>query len=178
MNNKYTLGALIFLILMGALFGVSRAISWLTQSSQKEEQRIAIVEGDRNQRRTRSVGAQSDGRADSESDSLFSEDAGSSANRSSELGTETSFDLSPLEEAGTYIQRQKRVERDPEVLNTRVEVAPNATFDTATNPTTPTPAQPNTRVPNQPEPSTAAPARSPSRPASAAPAAPAVPALW
>lgn len=176
MNNKYTLGALIFLILMGALFGVSRAISWITQSPEKDEQRIAVVEGDRSGRDTRSVGAQSDG----QSDGLFDENTNGSSSGSlaTELGTETSFDLSPLEEAGTYVQRQKRVERDPEVLNTQVEIAPNAAFDTATNPTTPTPAQPDTRVPDQPEPSTAAPARQPSRPASAAPAAPAVPALW
>lgn len=74
--------------------------------------------------------------------------------------------FSPLEEAGTYIQRQKRVERDSFVATTKVEAIPLTS-------STPVAAQNDSRV-TQPTPTTV----TSNQPSAPRPTAPAVPALW
>ncbi|NJM98702.1 MAG: hypothetical protein HC800_17475 [Phormidesmis sp. RL_2_1] len=81
-----------------------------------------------------------------------------------------STNFSTLEEAGNYIQRQKRVEVDPIVSATEVTIIPAADA-TASNPTDAPAAQGDTAVNPQPEPTTTP------QPATT-PAATPVQALW
>ena len=108
-------------------------------------------------------------------DSVNGDDAGTTLNGQTDSQSDDStVDLTAqpgllhLEAAGTYIQRQKRVEEDKIVAGTNINVS------AATNAAGSTAAQADTVTP-QP---TAAPNTTAARPATAAPSHPAVPALW
>ncbi|MEL6854711.1 MAG: hypothetical protein AAFO83_06325 [Cyanobacteria bacterium J06607_13] len=159
MVNRYSLGAAIFSIFLLAIFGIRGAFSWLNQSPQRARTGQVAINGDGATDsefvdRVPATGTQTDGRS------------GQPSGLSSEA-----LALSPLEEAGTYIQRQKRVERDPLVADTQVDVIP--TTQAANNAATQ--AQPDTQI-AQPSPTQTQP--SAQTPTTAAPASQAVPALW
>jgi len=163
MVNRYTLGGAIFSIFLLAIFGIQGAFSWLSQSPRSNNSdRIAAVSGDTNDTLANRTGATGDSRISVESSEL----SGTGDGRTGELAT-----FSPLEEAGTYIQRQKRVERDTVVAQTQVDIVPLASANDTT-----VPVQNDTRV-TQPQPNTAQSA-SASRPAAATSTTQAVPALW
>ncbi|MEL6160553.1 MAG: hypothetical protein AAGJ95_07885 [Cyanobacteria bacterium J06554_11] len=162
MVNRYSLGAAILSIFLLAIFGIRGAFSWLSQSPQRTQSDQVAVNGDGATDsefvdRLPAPGTQADGRSD--------QPAGLSSD---------ALTLSPLEEAGTYIQRQKRVERDPIVADTRVDVVPAAT-SAANNAATQ--AQPNTQI-DQSGAATSPNQSASGTPATAAPASQAVPALW
>ena len=161
MVNRYTLGAAIFSIFLLSIFGIRGAWSWLAESRTTESDRIAAI--DRNtingtegnfSDRVQAVDSQDNVRVDGQNI-----DAAELVN-----SIET---LTPLQEAGTYIQRQKRVERDAVVAQTEVDVVP---LDDATA------LQGNTTN-VQPEPIAAEPGTR-TQPSATAPASPAIPALW
>jgi len=109
--------------------------------------------------------------ADRNSDRISAQTDGQAntpANPQSTQQTDT-LTFSPLEEAGTYIQRQKSVEQDTLIAATTVEAVPLAS-------STPVAAQSDSRV-TQPTPTTVT-NNQPSEARPAAPASPAVPALW
>ena len=154
--RNYGLWGAIAGICLLALLGVRSAANWLNGSTTSNEaERTVSVEGDRSGDRFTEGGTEQ-----TQTNARFSDLSG-------ELADET-FALTPLETAGTYVQRQKRAERDAVVATTTVEAVP--TSNTATNPV---PAQPTTRV-EQPAPSNV----SASQPSAPSPSAPAVPALW
>lgn len=162
MVNRYTLGGAIFSVFLLAIFGIQGAFSWLRQSpSADNSDRIEAVNNNRTD--------------DNIVDSIRSTDNTRIDGNNSELpsnndGSTNTADLQPLEQAGTYIQRQKRAERDTEVAQTNVDVVPVASANN-----TPTPVQNATRV-DQP---TVSQAPSPSRPTAATTTTTeAVPALW
>lgn len=156
MVNKYTLGGAVLSIFLLAIFGVNRALSWLTQSTSEtatEDRIVAVNANDTNG--GLSPDAQSNRSAD-----------GQIVSQADGLNT----DLLPLEEAGTYIKRQQSLEPDAAVADSAIGMSPsdNDSFPVAQSSDTindPQPTEPE--VVNDPEPAT---------PASTA--APAVPALW
>lgn len=148
MVNKYTLGSIVLSIFLLAILGVNRAINWLNRStttSERQEQQVVAVNAD---------GLEEDSARIRASGQSVNSTAGDSATATS-----------PLEEAGTYIQRQKRVGEDRIVTNTQVNVIPTASSNA------PTTAQGNTTVTPQPQ-------ASRETSASPKPASTAVPALW
>jgi len=162
MVNRYTLGGAIFSIFLLAIFGIQGAFSWLSQSPRDNSDRIAAVDSGTNDSLNNRSTSTGNSRINVDSSELSSTRDG----RTSELAT-----FSPLEEAGTYIQRQKRVERDTVVAQTQVDVIPVASANN-----TAVPVQNDTRV-TQPSTSTAQ-SPSTSRPAAASSSTEAVPALW
>ncbi|MGB7250042.1 MAG: hypothetical protein WBC73_13975 [Phormidesmis sp.] len=149
-RTKYTLASIVLGICLLAIFGVSRAVNWLNQSAATAtEDRIPVT-------------SVNDNTSDEPSDDSFISQADGTGD-----GIEGDVNLNalPLEEAGSYIQRQKSMEEDPQIAGTQVNViaAADAADDNATT------AQPTTVTPS-PSPSPA--------PATTSPAAPAVPALW
>lgn len=170
LNTRLTVGSVILAIVLASIFGVRRAFRSLTGSNTQDD-RIESVDAfqdddgdfiasdsqqERLRQRTRAQLA--DARTRDENGELV---------------------LSPLQAAGTFIQRQKRIEEDPTVEGTEVAVlsiSNGAAFDSTSS--TSTAAQPNTITPTT-QPSAPEPAVT-SRPrTTAAPAtAPAVPALW
>ena len=161
MVNRYTLGAAIFSIFLLSIFGIRGAWSWLAESRTTESDRIAAIDSstannadgnfsDRVQAVDRQGNVQVDGQNVEDAELINS--------------TET---LTPLQEAGTYIQRQKRVERDAIVARTEVDVVP---LDDAT-------ALQGNAAGGQTESIAAAPGTR-TRPSTTAPASPAIPARW
>ncbi|MEO1395364.1 MAG: hypothetical protein AAFV90_20880 [Cyanobacteria bacterium J06634_5] len=182
--NRYTLGSVVLGICLMAILGVSRAMSWLTQSTatSRSDNRIEAVRGDgttTNANGDSVFSSQPNGQSDqllSQADSVNGNDAGTTLNgQTGSQSDDSTVDLTaqpgllPLEAAGTYIQRQKRVEEDKIVAGTNINVS--AATNAAAGSTA---AQADTVTP-QP---TAAPNTSAARPATAAPSQPAVPALW
>lgn len=173
MARNYGLWGAIAGICLLALLGVRSASNWLNGgTAEREADRTTALEGDRLE------GSRS---GDSTEGFTSSEGRGTRFDRTqtnvrfsdqSDPRAEESLAFTPLEEAGTYIQRQQRAARDATVASTSVEAVPIAN----NNASPPTPAQPNTRV-TQPAPTRVADTQ-PSTPSSAAPSAPAVPALW
>lgn len=147
MVNKYTLGGAVLSIFLLAIFGVNRALSWLTQSTADTgaEDRIVAVNA-------------------SDNEGGISPDGQSVSQATGENGN-----LLPLEEAGTYIQRQQSLGEDAAVADSAVAINPS-TNDSFTT------AQSDTAVDPQPTPEEVVNAPTPAAPA--APASPAVPALW
>ena len=162
LNTRLTVGSVIFVIMLLSIFGVNRAFRTLTGNPQ--EDRIESVEIDAFES------------ADGEGDRTASQTNAQLSNTARTFNEDGELDLTPLQTAGTFIQRQKRIEEDPTVLGTEVSVF--AVADGAAANSASTAAQPNTITTDQspatdPTPSTS------SRPTSTAPAAaPAVPALW
>lgn len=144
MVNKYTLGGVVLGIFLMAIWGVRRAVTWTPDSVAQ----TLPAEGT-NVNNT------------SQPDDSFISQADGSA--------EPNAALSPVEEAGTYIQRQQGLEEDGTVAGTPVNVIP-ADGDG------PVAAQDNTTVdpqPTSPEPATTT---APTQPPTSTPTA--VPALW
>ena len=161
LNTRLTVGSVIFAIMLLSIFGVNRAFRTLTGSPEEgriESERVDSFNSD-DEVRDRTASQSNDRRSQ----------AARTLNDNGELI------LTPLQTAGTFIQRQKRIEEDPAVLGTEVSVV--AVADGA-NSNASTTAQPNSITTNQSG-TTNSTANTSSRPASAAPAtAPAVPALW
>ncbi|MEL6937573.1 MAG: hypothetical protein AAFO84_00090 [Cyanobacteria bacterium J06598_1] len=157
-RQQYGLWGAIAGIFLLAIFGVRSAANWLNGSTEDTRtDTIVSVEGNRGNGTRDSVVSQENS---TRTNARFGD-------QSETQGSET-LTFSPLEEAGTYIQRQKRVERDAIVADTRVDAVPIA------NNNTPTAATPDTRV-TQPAPSSTT---QTAQPSPTAPAAKAVPALW
>ena len=174
LNTRLTVGSVIMLIMLLSIFGVGRAFRYLTGNTPEDrpedriEDRIestrveTFADDNDRQDRTRTA-SQSDTRiADARN---FNEDG--------------ELELTPLQVAGTFIQRQKRIEEDPTVLGTEVAVL-SVSNDVASD--TPAPAaQSNTITSDQTytPPRTGNTSTTSTRPANPEPAtAPAVPALW
>ena len=168
MVQKYGLWAAIAGIFLLAILGVRSAATWLSETTPEPESSVTVgssrvLNGEASeqdavfdsQSRNRE-GAQDDIRVGNRN---ATNDIGTDVN---ELDPVTNT-FSPLEEAGTYIQRQKRIERDP------IVAASNVTINAVAS-TTPTATAPNTRV-EQPDAQSA-------QPSPTAPASQAVPALW
>lgn len=150
MVNKYTVGGVIFGIFLLAIAGINSASNWLKQGNSTNNTQDSITSINGNNTR-------------SQSNRVISQADGTTANNSADLT------ISPLREAGTYIQRQKRVEQDAVIAQTDVNVIPNTTAaqgNTTADPQPPVTAAPNTRT-TQPT--------ATSQPTAPAPA---VPALW
>ncbi|MEN8444633.1 MAG: hypothetical protein ABG776_06425 [Cyanobacteria bacterium J06555_13] len=166
MIQKYGLWAAIAGIFLLAILGVRSAATWLSETTPEPESNITVGSN-------RVLNEESSNR-----DSVFNSnreasqrdirvgDRNTTDTRANELAQVTNT-FSPLEEAGTYIQRQKRVERDP------VVAASTVTINAVAN-NTPTAAASDTRV-SQPG---AASNTQATQPSSTAPASQAVPALW
>ncbi len=143
MVNKYSLGGIVLGIFLMAIWGVRRAVTWTPDSAAQ----TSPAEGT-----TVSGASQPDDSFISQTDGTADSDAG----------------LSPVEEAGTYIQRQQGLEEDGAIAGTPVNIIP-ATGDS------PVFAQDNTTVDPQPTSPEPAPTTTPAQPASTPTA---VPALW
>ncbi len=156
MANKYTLGGAVLSIFLLAIFGVNRALNWLTQSTSEtaaEDRIVAVNTNDTNG--SLSPGAESNRSAN---DQIISQ------------ADDLNVDLLPLEEAGTYIQRQQSLEPGAAVGDSEIAMSPsdNDNFPVAQSSDTinnPQPTEPE--VVNDPNPTTPTPTP-----------APAVPALW
>jgi len=167
MVNRYTLGSIVLGIFLLAILGVSRAMSWLGQSTAETtpDDRIVAIESDSPESagsaaRLSQADGQFDNQTISQADSI--ERQADSIDRTK---SDANLARLPLEEAGTFIQRQKRVEEDKIVTNTRVDVIPVANNNVA--------AQSDTITPQEPA------AASDTRPATQTTnTPPAVPALW
>lgn len=155
MVNKYTLGGAVLSIFLLAIFGVNRALNWLTQSTSETAAEDRIVAVNANDTNGASPDAQSNRSADGQ---IISQ------------ADDSNVDLLPLEEAGTYIQRQQRIDPDAAVADSSIEMSPsnNDSFPVAQSSDTI-----NNPQPTQPEvvddPGSTTPTPTP---------APAVPALW
>ncbi|MEM6452486.1 MAG: hypothetical protein AAF703_19490 [Cyanobacteria bacterium P01_D01_bin.105] len=132
MANRQTigLGAVILGIVLAAGLGIRGAASWLSGSTSETTDRNGLVSDGSTGAAGTNVG---------NNNSEFGLTAADSVNQSADsreqiVGqantTDSTQPLSPLEEAGTYIQRQKRVDQDPVVANTPVEVIPTASNNT------------------------------------------------
>jgi hypothetical protein len=163
MVNKYTLGSVVFGIFLLAIMGIRSATNWLTQSDADTTQQESVLSAN-----TNSIERDSAYRSASQSNSRLN-DSGNQNNQITSQANDVQSDQdgSPLDEAGSYIQRQKRVEEDGAVTDTTVNVIPAANGSANNNVS----AQSNTAVSPQPT----RPVRSTPRPATPAPA---VPALW
>lgn len=155
MVNKYTLGGVVFGIFLLAIMGIRSATNWLTQSDASTTQQDSVLSTNTN----RNTGDSAYRSATQAPNNQVSAQSNSS--------TQLAQNGSPLDEAGSYIQRQKRVEEDRAITDTEVSITP-------TTGKSPISEAPNTIVPpsptTRPAPTTTAP--KPSTPA------PAVPALW
>ncbi|MEM9091430.1 MAG: hypothetical protein AAGC93_22160 [Cyanobacteria bacterium P01_F01_bin.53] len=166
MVNRYTLGSIVLGIFLMAILGVSRAMSWLTQSNAKTGNQIVAVEADKtNVNGTTDINRISQGDNTSSSQSATSQSDATITSPADATGEDTIV-LLPLEEAGTYIQRQKRVEEDKTIAQTEINVVPVANNNVPA-------AESDTITPNVPASTSAAPSQT--RPTTSAPA---VPALW
>ncbi|MFK8183322.1 MAG: hypothetical protein AB8B99_08100 [Phormidesmis sp.] len=157
------LGAVVLGIVLAAGLGIRSAASWLSRSTPGTTNQDGIV----------SLSSSGDRSNLSEFD-LADSELGSAANRSNESligqannNSDATQPLSSLEEAGTYVQRQKRVEQDAVIANTPVEVIPTASSNAVAS-------QGNTTVTQQPT----APATTSRSTSTTTPAADPVPALW
>lgn len=175
MVNRYTLGSIVLGIFLLAILGVSRAMSWLGQSTATTtpDERIIAIESDGTQAtgnasRLSQTESQAESQANGQTNGQFDNQTLSQADSIDSASSDTNLALLPLEEAGTFIQRQKRVEEDKIVTNTKVNVIPVANNSVA--------AQGDTVTPQAPATTTTTP--SAPRPAATGNNAPAVPALW
>ena len=148
MLNKYTLGGVVLGICLMAIWGVRRAISWTPDSAAQTLPADATPVSDTNS----GSGSPADDSFISQADDTAGDD----------------LTLTPVEEAGTYIQRQQRVEEDEAVAGTPVTVIEAADNSEVF-------AQDNTPVDPQPESPEPANDSTPAEPTTSAPA---VPALW
>jgi hypothetical protein len=159
MVNKYTLGGVVFGIFLLAIMGIRSAANWLTQSNANTTQQDSVLSNTNRVERDSVYRS-----ANQTSDSLNNQNA--QVRSRGDGSVELAQNGSPLDEAGSYIQRQKRVEEDAAIEKTEVQVSQ------ATGSAPPVSAQPTTRVTPSPTP-TPTPTPKPITTAS-----PAVPALW
>ncbi len=185
--SKKALGGIILGIGMLAMFGARSANNWLSNSTQDTtEERIAAGSNNTASDADR-FNSQSDGvfddqtidQADREIDRAIDQRnlANDAGDRNTDSTAGQNLTYPALDEAGSYIQRQKRVEEDSIIADTTFNVIPNA--DGA-----PVASTGDSRVPNQPsapeQPSsstnTTTPNTTTTEPATSS--QPAVPALW
>ncbi len=162
MVNKYTLGGAVLAIVFLALMGMRSAANWLARSNEQTTTQDSPVSADDNR-----VASDTDNPARSQLNSQSGVPGDQIISQTGDGTANSSPTLSVLDEAGTYIQRQKSAERDPVVAGTDIDVIPAAD-------SSPVPAQNNT-FGTQPPASTPP---SPTPTPSASPSSPAVPALW
>lgn len=180
--NKYTVGGVILGIFLLATAGIRSAVNWLSSSTPRTSTQDRVLSSDDarirsnpdDSRSPSSLSSDSQNDADrlnSQSDGIFNDETISQADRGIDDSSAESSINDPLEQAGTYVQRQKRVEEDSIIAATDVNVIPIAdASDVAT--------QGNTAVnpqPNAPESASTGQA-APTTTTTSAPAA--VPALW
>ncbi len=182
--NKYTVGGVILGIFLLASAGIRSAVNWLSSSTPSANTQDRVLSSDDARIRSNPNEAQSSSspqndadRLNSQSDGIFNDQTISQADRGIDDSSAQSSINSPLEKAGTYVQRQKRVEEDSIIAATDVNVIPIADEsavatqgNTAVNPqpTAPEPAPTSSSQPTAPNTTT-----------TSAPSAPAaVPALW
>lgn len=108
MINKYTLGGAVFGIFLLAIMGIRSAANWLAQSNAEQDSMVSV--------NTNRLESDRSSRVRSEANPVISQSDGISE----------TIPNSPLEEAGTYIQRQKRVDQDQIISKTDVDVIPSA----------------------------------------------------
>lgn len=191
MANRQTIGliAVISGIVLAAAVGTRSAVSWLSRSSSdsSSDDSAAIQPN-------RTTGDELPTFDQIESDRAQnnrSEDRRSDNSTVSQANNAASVQTLPaLEEAGSYIQRQQRVELDPVIAATPVEVIPVVDSDpVAARPDTVNPQQPTaddipsfTRPDTTPSPSapisSTQPTRTNTTPSTAPTANDPVPALW
>ena len=159
MVNKYSLGGAILAIVLLALMGMRSASNWLARSNPKTTTQDSLVADN-----TSPTASNADNRLRSQPNGQPGASGDQIISQADDGTADSSPTSSALNEAGTYIQRQKSAERDPLVAGTNVDVIPAADSNGV-------PTQGNTITPQpttSPAPSTATPA----------PSSPAVPALW
>ena len=176
--NKYTVGGAILGIFLLATAGIRSAVNWLSSSTPRTNTQDNVLSSDDARIRSspndsRSSSSRSDAdRLNSQSDGVFNEETIRQADRGIDDSSAESLINAPLEEAGTYVQRQKRVEEDSVVAATDVTVIPLAEAPAAS-------AQGNTAVNSQPTAPASTSISQPTAPTTSTPSAPAaVPALW
>lgn len=139
MFNRYSLGATVLAVFLLAIFGISRAFNWLRESPGTD------TFADRGADRGAAV---EDGPAANRGDDSFIEDdripiapdgdqvlvsqSGDETDPSNDALSEEVLAPTPLETAGTYIQRQKGAE-DQLIADSEVEATPLATDGIATD---------------------------------------------
>ena len=159
MVNKYSLGGAVLAIVLLALMGMRSAANWLASSNPKTTTQDSLVADNTSPTASDAdnrLRSQPNGQPGVSGDPIISQAGNSTA--------DSSPTSAALNEAGTYIQRQKSAEQDPLVAGTNVNVIPAADGSGV-------PTQDNTITPQQP--TTSAPSTS-----TPAPSSPAVPALW
>ena len=160
-------------IFLLAILGIRSAANWLAQGTPNstDDQTLTITSAPANGNRANSDLTESDANQTTGTrieDSIVRDRNSERINaQTNAQGSQSSNPLtfSPLEEAGTYIQRQKRVERDSFVATTQVEAISLSSDGVA--------AQSDTQI-AQPAPTNV----SDGQPSQARPASTAVPALW
>ncbi len=157
--NKYTLGGVVFGIFLLAIMGIRSAANWLTQPNANTTQQDSVLSSTNRVERDGAYRS-----ANQTSDSLNSQ--GNPVRSQNNGSTEIAQSGSPLDEAGRYIQPQKRIEKDAAIENTQIRVS-------QADGETPVQSQPNTQVTQPsvsptPAPPTLKPVTTPSP----------VPALW
>lgn len=165
MAQKYGLWGAIAGIFIAAILGVRSAANWLNGSAPESNPEAAISVDSDNSNLSGADAQTADAQtADAPTGDTTQTNTRFADQSDTPEGETVTF--SPLEEAGTYIQRQKSVELDSVVASTSVDAVPIADAE-------PVSAQPDTQV-EQPAPdaSSTQPTPEPAAPASA------VPALW
>lgn len=170
-NARIAIGSVILVILLMSIYGTRTAFSWLTNnnstaSNQPDQLEFTEVNASQNEsaasdrNRDRTIAQTNTGQTNNQTSSQDPNADGESV-------------LLPLQEAGTYIQRQKSIQEDPLIADS--EVTAIAVVGSATS----TAAQPNTisttQTASDPQPTTTS---SPSTGTSTPATSPAVPALW
>lgn len=159
LNTRFTVGSVILAILLLSIFGVSRAFRSLTGNAPEERIESSRVDAftDSNEPEASS---QTTNQNDAQNDAQIPDPR--TRNEAGEL------EFTPLQTAGTFIQRQQRIEEDSTVSDTEVSVV--AVADSPIVDSTPIPAQGDTITTDQSE-TTSTPDTTPAT-------SPAVPALW
>ncbi len=124
-----------------SILGVRSAIGWLIQSNANNAAEDRLLAGDF------TAGSNSASQFTSQnSDPGSNSDGNPSGNQTPGLANDANRVVSPLEEAGTYVQRQQRVQEDSAIAQTSVDVvevtdpSPTPSAQNDTTPTTPPPA--------------------------------------
>lgn len=126
MFNRYSFGATVTGIFLLVVFGILRAFNWLSESSGTDSfvDRSEFVEVDTNEGPRNAIDGSIEGThvPDARNDDhalTFADDQVTSSSDNRFL--EDVLDPTPLEAAGTYIQRQNGAQLDPLVADSQVE---------------------------------------------------------
>ncbi len=155
LNTRFTVGSVILAILLLSIFGVSRAFRSLTGNASEERTESSRVDAF-----TDSNEPEASSRTANQNDAQIPDPR--TRNEAGEL------EFTPLQTAGTFIQRQQRIEEDSTVSDTEVSVV--AVADSSIADSAPTSAQGDTTTTDQSETTST----TDTTPATS----PAVPALW